>query len=56
MSQKASNQGIQGFEYFSTHPSHEKRMQNMEKWLPEAQRRRENADCAQYKLDRFWKL
>lgn len=52
MSKVAADQGL---EYFSTHPSHGKRIENIAKWLPEAKLRKENTDCTKYNLDSFWR-
>lgn len=32
-------------EYMSTHPSHDSRIENIQKWMPEAMDKRHQSDC-----------
>lgn len=34
-------------EFLSTHPKHKSRIQNIEKWMPEALRKMDESDCVQ---------
>ncbi|KAJ1929780.1 metalloendopeptidase [Tieghemiomyces parasiticus] len=45
MSQSESRLHGKGFEYLQTHPSSQGRIDNLKKWLPEAEQKREDSNC-----------
>ncbi|CAM9015262.1 unnamed protein product [Wickerhamomyces anomalus] len=45
MSKWEKRSGISQPEFLSTHPGTERRISNMQKWLPEAEEKRERSHC-----------
>lgn len=52
MSDKTKNDA-ELFSLFSTHPSHEKRIENLRTWMPKAQRIYSETECSDFLFNHF---
>lgn len=53
LKQKYNTSGLSFQEFFSTHPNTNKRIHDIQSWLPDLEKIKENSQCYEYQFNLF---